>query len=55
MSPKVRFITPEQTCKQELALMTERKIRQLHEMLGGELIGIVSVGDLVNAGVDDHK
>ena len=55
MSTNVRFITPEQTCDQALGLMTEKKIRHLPVMNDDELIGIVSIGDLVKAVIDDQK
>ena len=35
-----------------LALMTERRIRHLPVVDGGELVGIVSIGDLVKARID---
>ena len=55
MSTNVRFITPDQTCDQALALMTEKKIRHLPVMDDGILVGIVSIGDLVKAVIDEQK
>ncbi|MFC2028539.1 CBS domain-containing protein [Chloroflexota bacterium] len=55
MSTSVRFVTPDQTCEQALALMTDKKIRHLPVMQEGNLLGIVSIGDLVKAVVEDQK
>lgn len=55
MTTNVRFITPEQTCEQALALMTEKHIRHLPVLQDDQLIGIVSIGDLVKAVIDEQK
>jgi len=55
MTTNVRFITPEQTCEQALALMTDKHIRHLPVLQDDQLIGIVSIGDLVKAVIDDQK
>ena len=55
MSTNVRFITPDQTCEQALGLMTEKKIRHLPVMDENILVGIVSIGDLVKAVIEDQK
>ncbi|MEM5387295.1 CBS domain-containing protein [Paraburkholderia phymatum] len=47
MSSAVRFVTLEQTTDQCMALMTERRMRHLPVMEGDNLIGMVSIGDLV--------
>ncbi|MEX3931882.1 CBS domain-containing protein [Paraburkholderia phymatum] len=47
MSSAVRFVTPEQTTDQCMALMTERRMRHLPVMEDDKLIGMVSIGDLV--------
>jgi len=47
MSPHVRFVRPDQTSYDCMALMTERRMRHLPVMHGGKLIGMVSIGDLV--------
>jgi IMP dehydrogenase len=47
MSSAVRFVTPEQTTDQCMALMTERRMRHLPVMESDKLIGMVSIGDLV--------
>jgi CBS domain-containing protein len=55
MTTNVRFITPEQTCEQALALMTDKHIRHLPVLQDDQLVGIVSIGDLVKAVIDDQK
>jgi len=47
MSPHVRFVRPDQTSYDCMALMTERRMRHLPVMHGGMLVGMVSIGDLV--------
>jgi len=47
MSPHVRFVQPDQTTYDCMALMTERRMRHLPVMHAGKLIGMVSIGDLV--------
>ncbi|WP_028224061.1 CBS domain-containing protein [Paraburkholderia ferrariae] len=47
MSPHVRFVQPEQTTYDCMALMTERRMRHLPVLQDGQLIGMVSIGDLV--------
>jgi CBS domain-containing protein len=47
MTPHVRFVEPEQTSYDCMALMTERRMRHLPVLENGKLIGMVSIGDLV--------
>jgi CBS domain-containing protein len=47
MSPHVRFVQPEQTTYDCMALMTERRMRHLPVLDQGKLVGMVSIGDLV--------
>ena len=47
MTPHVRFVEPQQTTYDCMALMTERRMRHLPVMDGGKLVGMVSIGDLV--------
>jgi CBS domain-containing protein len=48
MSSKVYFVTPDQTVEDCMGLMTVKKIRHMPVMEKGKLIGMVSIGDLVN-------
>lgn len=47
MTAPVIHAEPAMTALQGLSLMTERRIRHLPVIAGGEMVGIVSIGDLV--------
>ena len=47
MSKAVRFVRPEQTTDECMALMTERRMRHLPVIENDRLVGMVSIGDLV--------
>ena len=47
MSKAVRFVRPDQTTEDCMALMTERRMRHLPVIENDRLIGMVSIGDLV--------
>ena len=48
MSAPVVFVTPEQTIGKCMHVMTSRQIRHLPVLEADRVIGIVSIGDLVN-------
>jgi CBS domain-containing protein len=47
MSKAVRFVRPQQTTDDCMALMTERRMRHLPVIENDRLVGMVSIGDLV--------
>lgn len=47
MSSPVIFVAPSQTSRECMALMTRNRLRHLPVLDDGELVGIVSIGDLV--------
>lgn len=47
MTSAVRYVTPEQSNEDCMSLMTEHRIRHLPVMKDGELVGLLSIGDLV--------
>ncbi|MGF6448192.1 CBS domain-containing protein [Paraburkholderia youngii] len=47
MTKAVRFVRPDQTTEECMALMTERRMRHLPVIENDRLIGMVSIGDLV--------
>lgn len=49
MSQQVWYTTPSQSVEEALAVMTEKRVRHLPVFEGGELIGLVSIGDLAKA------
>ena len=47
MSSPLLVATPETTVDECMALMTDRRIRHVPVVEGGEVVGVVSIGDLV--------
>ena len=55
MTTEMVFAALDQTCEQGLALMTANYIRHLPVFDNDQLVGIVSIGDLVKAIMDDQR
>ena len=55
MSTALVTATPEQTVDHCMALMTEKRIRHLPIVNGERLIGVISIGDLVQAIISDQQ
>ncbi|MFW6340154.1 MAG: CBS domain-containing protein [Wenzhouxiangella sp.] len=55
MTAPLVTIDPRATAEEGLALMTRKRIRHLPVVEHGALIGLVSIGDLVNAVIGDQK
>jgi CBS domain-containing protein len=49
MSTPVIAVNPETTVEEAMALMTDRRIRHAPVVRGDELLGMISIGDLVRA------
>ena len=49
MTAKVRTATTKQTVNECMTVMTERRIRHLPVVEDGEVLGLISIGDLVQA------
>ncbi len=47
MKTKVICVAPEQTVEACMALMTEKRVRHLPVLRGKQLIGVISIGDIV--------
>jgi CBS domain-containing protein len=55
METDVLFVSPETTTEECMALMTENRTRHLPVIEGEELVGIVSIGDVVKDLIDDKE
>ncbi len=47
MTHPVFYVTPEQTLEECMTLMTDKRFRHLPVLENGELVGLVSIGDIV--------
>ena len=50
-----RCVTPAQTIGDCMALMTDKHIRHLPVLEGGDLVGVVSIGDLVKSTIQAQE
>jgi CBS domain-containing protein len=55
MSSPVHTITPDQTLDDCMRLVTDRRIRHLPVVEFGHVIGVLSIGDLVKAMIEDQQ
>ena len=55
MTGKVITVEPGQTVEECMALMTNKRIRHLPVTDGGQLIGLLSIGDLVKEVIADQE
>jgi CBS domain-containing protein len=55
MTTDVITVAPDWTADQCMALMTERRVRHLPVLEDDQLVGIVSIGDVVRAVVDEQQ
>ncbi|MPW43109.1 CBS domain-containing protein [Acinetobacter guerrae] len=55
MTPKVLTITRSNTVEECLQLMTDRHLRHLPVVEDNKLVGLISIGDLVKAAMQDQK
>jgi CBS domain-containing protein len=55
MTPHLVCIEPDWTVDQCMALMTDKRIRHLPVMDAGQLVGVVSIGDVVRAVVEEQQ
>jgi predicted transcriptional regulator len=55
MSAPVMFVHPHRTIQECMALMTDSRLRHLPVMDREQLIGLVSIGDLVKALISEQQ
>ena len=55
MSAPVVTIGPDQTVDDAMRLMTSRRIRHLPVVQGRDLLGVVSIGDLVKSVIEEQR
>ena len=55
MTGDVVCVAPERSVEDCMALMTEQRIRHLPVVHNGQVIGLVSIGDLVKATIDEQE
>ncbi|MDO5505950.1 MAG: CBS domain-containing protein [Pseudoxanthomonas suwonensis] len=55
MSDNVTSVAPDDTCERCMALITALRIRHLPVMQDGGVVGILSIGDLVKAVIEDQQ
>ena len=55
MSSPVVTVGPGETVRHCMEIMTERRIRHLPVVEGGAMVGMISIGDLVRAVIEEQK
>jgi CBS domain-containing protein len=49
------YVTPERTVEECMAIMTAERVRHLPVMNDGNLVGLISIGDLVKSIIEDRE
>lgn len=55
MAHPILCVTPDQQVEEAMALMTEHRVRHLPVIEGGEVLGMVSIGDLIKSVIAEQK
>ncbi|NOX60982.1 MAG: CBS domain-containing protein [Chloroflexi bacterium] len=55
MTERVLVVRPDQTVQECMALMTRKRLRHLPVVEDGELVGIISIGDVVKAILSEQE
>ena len=55
MTSAVRFVRPDQSSEQCMQMMSTGRLRHLPVVDGGKLVGMISIGDLVNDIISEQK
>ena len=54
MTDRVLYVSPDQDISECMALMTEKRFRHLPVMDNEQLVGLISIGDLVKSIIDEQ-
>jgi CBS domain-containing protein len=54
MTTEVVSVTPQRSVEECMALMTERRVRHLPVIENRRVVGVISIGDLVKAMIDEQ-
>jgi CBS domain-containing protein len=55
MTTEVVSVPPQRSIEECMALMTERRVRHLPVIENRRVIGVISIGDLVKAMIDEQE
>jgi len=55
MTSPVVTVTPDDSVKECMQVMTDRRIRHLPVLEAGKMVGMISIGDLVRAVIEEQK
>jgi len=55
MTQDVWWVAPHRTLEECMALMTERRVRHLPVVENRRVVGVISIGDLVKATIDEQE
>lgn len=55
MTSRILVVSPAQTTDECMSIMTTKRIRHLPVVENDKLIGLISIGDVVNRIIEDHK
>ncbi len=55
MTTHVLCTRPEQTIEEAMALMTDKRVRHLPVLVDEEIVGVVSIGDLVKGVISEQR
>jgi CBS domain-containing protein len=55
MSTDLITATPQQSVNECMTMMTDKRIRHLPVVAGDEVVGLISIGDLVQAIISDQQ
>ena len=55
MTTRVLYVKPEQDIENCMVLMTEKRTRHLPVLDEGELVGLISIGDVVKSIIDEQQ